>query len=67
MTQQQQDSGQRDGDRPDTGKVALITGASRGIGYGIAEALVARGDRVCITDGARTRSRRPWSGWARTG
>lgn len=33
----------------DTGRVALITGASRGIGYGIAEALVARGDRVCIT------------------
>ncbi|MGW2899004.1 SDR family oxidoreductase [Streptomyces sp. NPDC001212] len=30
-------------------KVALVTGASRGIGYGIAEALVARGDRVCIT------------------
>ncbi|MDJ0343061.1 SDR family oxidoreductase [Streptomyces sp. H10-C2] len=35
--------------RTDTGKVALVTGASRGIGYGIAEALVARGDRVCIT------------------
>jgi NAD(P)-dependent dehydrogenase (short-subunit alcohol dehydrogenase family) len=34
---------------PDTGRVALITGASRGIGYGIAQALVARGDRVCIT------------------
>ena len=34
---------------PDTGRVAIITGASRGIGYGIAEALVARGDRVCIT------------------
>ncbi|MFE9250654.1 SDR family oxidoreductase [Streptomyces sp. NPDC007088] len=35
--------------RPDSGRVALITGASRGIGYGVAEALVARGDRVCIT------------------
>ncbi|MEV5439786.1 SDR family oxidoreductase [Streptomyces sp. NPDC052682] len=36
--------------RPElSGKVALITGASRGIGYGVAEALVARGDRVCLT------------------
>jgi 3-oxoacyl-[acyl-carrier protein] reductase len=32
-----------------SGKVALVTGASRGIGYGIAEALLARGERVCIT------------------
>ncbi|MEU5979278.1 SDR family oxidoreductase [Streptomyces sp. NPDC047315] len=36
-------------DVPDSGKVALVTGASRGIGYAVAKALVDRGDRVCIT------------------
>lgn len=30
-------------------KTAIVTGASRGIGLAIAEALVARGDRVCLT------------------
>lgn len=33
----------------DNGPVAIVTGASRGIGFGIAEALVARGGRVCVT------------------
>ncbi|MGW2546997.1 SDR family oxidoreductase, partial [Kitasatospora sp. NPDC001574] len=34
------------------GQVAVVTGASRGIGLGIARELVARGARVCLT--ART-------------
>lgn len=29
--------------------VAVVTGGSRGIGFGVARALVARGDRVCVT------------------
>ncbi|MEY9850173.1 SDR family oxidoreductase [Streptacidiphilus sp. MAP5-3] len=32
-----------------TGKVALVTGGSRGIGFAAAQALVARGDRVVLT------------------
>jgi NAD(P)-dependent dehydrogenase (short-subunit alcohol dehydrogenase family) len=32
-----------------TGKTALITGATRGIGFGIASELVSRGASVCIT------------------
>lgn len=33
----------------DSGEVAIVTGGSRGIGYGVAGTLIARGHRVCIT------------------
>ncbi|MFI1972407.1 3-oxoacyl-ACP reductase [Streptomyces cinnamoneus] len=55
-------------EREPTGKVALVTGASRGIGYGIAEALVARGDRVVITgrneDALKEAVEKLGAGWA---
>lgn len=31
------------------GKIAIVTGASRGIGFGIAQQIVAEGGKVCIT------------------
>lgn len=34
---------------PASGRAAIVTGGSRGIGLAIARALVARGDRVCVT------------------
>ena len=39
----------RGSDYPGEPRAAIVTGASRGIGLAIAEALVKRGDKVCIT------------------
>lgn len=42
-------SGERIGGERFAGRVAVITGASRGIGFGVAQRLVAEGARVCLT------------------
>ena len=52
-----------DGSRPG----ALVTGAARGIGYAIAEALASRGDAVTIADLDETRAREACAALAERG
>ena len=46
------------------GGVAIVTGASRGIGFAIAQRFVAEGAKVCITGRDATRSTRRPRTWA---
>lgn len=48
-SEDQPEPGQRATGRRFAGRVAVVTGASRGIGLGIAERLVAEGAQVCLT------------------